>query len=156
MSGHKQEFTLKIRRATPGDNDVLSDIWLRSVRKTHTFLSEEDIRSILPQIRNHALTALEVWVLASEDGPLIGFMGLSGNKMEALFLAPENRRCGGGRLMVEHARQLKGPLLVDVNEQNPAARMFYESLGFVVAGRSETDNEGRPFPLLHMRERATG
>jgi putative acetyltransferase len=43
---------------------------------------------------------------------------------------------------------------VDVNEQNEAARRFYEACGFEVAGRSETDSAGRPFPLLHMRERA--
>ena len=53
---------------------------------------------------------------------------------------------------MEHARSLKGPLLLDVNEQNPQARVFYESLGFVVDGRSSVDSTGRPFPLLHMRE----
>ena len=82
----------------------------------------------------------------------MGFLGLSGNKVEALFLAPEFFRRGGGRLLVEHARELKGPLLVDINEQNPQAREFHESLGFVVDGRSEVDSTGRPFPLLHMRE----
>jgi putative acetyltransferase len=40
---------------------------------------------------------------------------------------------------------------VDVNEQNSAARRFYEACGFVVEGRSELDDQGRPYPLLHMR-----
>jgi putative acetyltransferase len=31
---------------------------------------------------------------------------------------------------------------------------FYEACGFEVCGRSETDDGGRPFPLLHMREKA--
>ena len=56
--------------------------------------------------------------------------------------------------MLEHARKLKGPLQVDVNEQNPRAVGFYLSNGFVVAGRSSTDSQGQPFPLLHMSEAA--
>jgi putative acetyltransferase len=38
-----------------------------------------------------------------------------------------------------------------VNEQNDAARAFYERLGFQIVGRSDLDDAGRPFPLLHMR-----
>jgi putative acetyltransferase len=81
----------------------------------------------------------------------MGFMGMDGNKMDALFLAPEFQRCGGGRLLVQHAQSLYGELTVDVNEQNSAAHHFYERCGFVVEGRSELDSTGRPFPLLHMR-----
>jgi putative acetyltransferase len=43
---------------------------------------------------------------------------------------------------------------VDVNEQNPEARGFYERLGFTVVARSELDGTGRPFPLLHLRRPA--
>src|SRR5262249_39751337 len=143
---------MKIRRAVPTDGDVLTDIWLRSVRATHTFLSEEDIQFFLPLVRAHLASGdLEVWVLGSESDAPIGFMGMSGNKMEALFLAPEFHRRGGGRRMVRHAQELRGELTVDVNEQNPAACRFYEACGFVVEGRSEVDSTGRPFPLLHMR-----
>jgi ribosomal protein S18 acetylase RimI-like enzyme len=57
---------------------------------------------------------------------------------------------------VAHAQQLRdGDLTVDVNEQNPAARGFYEALGFVVVGRSPLDEGGRPFPVLHMRRPTT-
>jgi putative acetyltransferase len=54
--------------------------------------------------------------------------------------------------MIDHARRLKGRLAVDVNEQNPAAVRFYLACGFAVVGRSEVDDAGRPFPLLHMQE----
>ena len=143
---------MKIRTAVVEDHGILLDIWLRSVRATHTFMSEEDIQAILPLVRDHALKELEVWALVTDEGSIMGFMGLSGNKMEALFLGPEFIRRGGGRLLVEHAREMKGSLRVDVNEQNPQARKFYESLGFVVEGRSEIDPAGQPFPILHMRE----
>jgi putative acetyltransferase len=143
---------LTIRPAVPADHAALLDIWLRSVRATHAFLTEEDIQSLLPGVRDTALAELELWVLCGEGGTPIGFLGLSGAHVEALFLAPESSRRGGGRMLLEHARALKGPLTTDVNEQNPEAVRFYEACGFIVVGRSERDGGGRPFPLLHLRE----
>jgi putative acetyltransferase len=150
---------MRIREATRGDQERLLDIWLQSVRATHGFLSQDDIQSLLPLVRDHALKQLELWVLVAEDScesMVIGFMGLVDYKLEAIFLAPEYLRQGGGRLLVEHAQRLKGPLWVDVNEQNIAAREFYHSLGFVVEGRSDVDSAGRPFPLLHLRQIVPG
>lgn len=40
---------------------------------------------------------------------------------------------------------------LDVNEQNEQARGFYKHMGFKVVGRSETDDMGDPFPILHMQ-----
>lgn len=82
-------------------------------------------------------------------------MGLAGDDIAALFLEPARRGQGGGSRLVAHAQGLRaGHLTVDVNEQNPAARGFYEALGFIVVGRSPLD-DGRRFPLLHMRRPTT-
>jgi putative acetyltransferase len=143
---------MDIRRAIPTDREVLLDVWLRSVRTTHTFVSEEDIQSMIPQVRDYlASSEPAFWVLRDDSGAIMGFMGMSGSKMESLFLAPEFQRRGAGRRLVRHAQALHGELTVDVNEQNAAARGFYEACGFVVEGRSELDEQGRPYPLLHMR-----
>jgi putative acetyltransferase len=84
---------MMIRRAVPTDRDVLLDIWLRSVRATHTFLSEEDVQTFLPFVRNYlGSDATELWVLDSESGAAVGIMGMGGGKIEALFLAPEFHR----------------------------------------------------------------
>jgi putative acetyltransferase len=144
-------IAVNIRRAHPTEFDGLVDIWLRSVRATHTFLSEDDIQSLLPEVRGGALAALDLWVLCGGSGTLMGFMGMSGSNVEALFIAPEFLRQGGGRRLIAHARALHGELTVDVNEQNPGACRFYQACGFVVEGRSELDTSGRPFPLLHLR-----
>src|SRR4051794_28981597 len=141
-----------IRRSDAADTEAIVDIWLRSVRATHDFLTEDDIASLLPLVRAIAQSELEIWVLCSDEGAPMGFLGLSGAKIEALFLAPEYHRQGLGRRLVRHARELKGLLTVEVNEQNPAAVRFYEACGFVVVGRSELDSTGRPFPLVHMRQ----
>jgi putative acetyltransferase len=143
---------MNVRRARPSEQDALVEIWLRSVRATHTFLSEEDFDFFLPLVRD-ALSpgVLDVWVLAAPADEPIGFMAMSGNRIEALFLEPGRRRSGGGRRLVEHACRLRGEVALDVNEQNPEAVRLYEACGFVVEGRSERDGTGRPYPLLHMR-----
>lgn len=144
---------MQIRPAVADDHPTLLSVWLRSVRQTHTFLSEADIQFYLPLVRDYALPQLELWVLMDEPrGVCAGFLGLIDNKLEALFVAPEYMRQGGGRALVEHARRLKGPLLVDVNEQNPEAVAFYRALGFRQSGRSPLDSSGRPFPLLHLSD----
>jgi putative acetyltransferase len=132
---------------------VLVALWERSVRATHDFLSEADIVALRPLVaRTLGDEGLELWVLADEGDAPIGFMGLAGDDIAALFLEPAHRGRGGGRRLVSHAQALRGAdLTVDVNEQNAGARGFYEALGFVVAGRSPLDDGGRPFPILHMR-----
>ncbi len=44
------------------------------------------------------------------------------------------------------------PLRVEVNEQNDAGLAFYLARGFSLVSRSETDRDGRPFPLLHLAQ----
>jgi putative acetyltransferase len=142
---------MTIREAVADDHDTLMDIWLRSVKATHRFLTEQDIHALLPEVRN-ALAKLELWVLCSGERA-VGFLGLADSKVEALFLAPESFRLGGGRMLLDHARHFKGALTVDVNEENVEAVRFYEACGFTVTGRSPLDSSGRPFPLLHMHEK---
>jgi putative acetyltransferase len=143
---------MNVRRATRGDRPALVEIWHRSVRATHSFLSASEIEFYLPLTRDYlASTDDEIWVLCDDNQAPVGFMTLAGNKLEALFIAPEYHRRGGGRRLVEHAKSLQPNLVVDVNEQNVAAHRFYEACGFVVEGRSELDSTGRAHPLLHLR-----
>ena len=152
MCPKRAASAMHIRRAIPEDREVLLDVWLRSVRATHTFVPEEDIQSMIPQVRNYlASDATAFWVLGDDAGTLMGFMGLSGSHMESLFLAPEFHRQGAGRRQVQHAQALHGELTVEVNERNDAARAFYDACGFVVEGRVEMDGHGRPYPLLQLR-----
>lgn len=141
---------LEIRRATPGDRDAMFDVWRRATHATHAFVSDADLQAFVPLVQEYVAGRSEFWVLTA-GGPIVGFMGLSGRHLESLFIAPEHHGQGGGRRLVRHAHDLHGELTVDVNEQNAGAVRFYEACGFVVEGRSELDETGRPYPLLHMR-----
>ncbi|MDE6366423.1 MAG: GNAT family N-acetyltransferase, partial [Muribaculaceae bacterium] len=85
----------------------------------------------------------------ADSGSLTGFVGLCGLTIEMLFIDAEKRGCGYGSLLIDFARG-KGAVRVDVNEQNTQALGFYLSKGFKVIGRDETDDAGRPYPILHM------
>jgi putative acetyltransferase len=144
--------TTTIDRAGRDDRDPLVGIWLRSVRATHGFLTEDDIQGLLPEVRDYLhADDPELWVLRDAMGAPLGFMGMAGSDVAALFLAPEHHRRGGGRRLIRFAQDLRGELTVSVNEQNPGAIRFYEACGFVVESRSATDDDGRPYPLLRMR-----
>jgi putative acetyltransferase len=145
---------MQIRRAEAAEQPELLEIWLHSVRATHLFLTEADIDALAVQVDAYLSSSLETfWVLADDEGGAVGFMGQSGDEIDSLFIAPAFHRHGGGRMLVRHAEAIAdGPLRVSVNEQNAGALKFYQACGFDVVGRSELDGQGRPFPLLHLRQ----
>ncbi len=131
--------------------DELVDIWHRAVVRTHTFLTEADIRFYHQIVRDGALKEVEIWISVNEGRVPTGFIGLEGSKIEALFIDPDHHGKGIGTRLIRHAESLKGEKLqVDVNEQNEGACAFYQRLGFVRIGRSELDPSGKPFPILHL------
>lgn len=140
---------MSIRERQPADHPRLLELWERSVRATHDFLSDADIAELRPQVRDIYFDAVEIWIYEDAAG-VAGFIGLSGAQVEMLFLEPERSGQGIGTRLLDHARGLRGALTVDVNEHNPQAHGFYRRYGFVDTGRSPLDGQGRPFPLIHM------
>lgn len=129
----------------------LIEVWKKSVKATHTFLANEDFEFYKKQMPAY-LSAVKLYVKYVPDGTTAGFMELSDDTIEMLFVSPSHFRKGIGRHLVELALS-KGIRKVDVNEQNTEALLFYEVMGFTVAGRDETDGEGKPYPILHMEKR---
>jgi GNAT superfamily N-acetyltransferase len=87
---------------------ALADIWLRSVRVTHAFLTVADISFLQPRVRDYlASGASELYVVCTDAGAAAGFMGLNGNEIESLFLAPEHLRRGLGSRLIAEARSLR-------------------------------------------------
>lgn len=141
---------LLLRPARLDDTDALVDVWRRAVEATHDFLTPQDVADLEVGVRDEYLGAVDVSV-AERDGRVAGFVGTVGHRVEMLFVDPDLHGQGIGRALLAHAGQDHPVLELDVNEQNPAALGFYRALGFEVTGRSATDGQGRPFPLLHLR-----
>ncbi len=135
----------------PSDYEEIVEVWEASVRATHHFLSEADIQYFKPLILNEYLKAVHLLCVKDNFGKIIGFLGVREDSLEMLFLHPNARGQGIGTQLVNYAIQQLNIKKVDVNEQNPDALGFYQHVGFVVTGRSETDGLGKPYPILHLR-----
>ena len=136
--------------------DTLLDVWERSVRATHLFLTSEQIAAIkeyVPQaLENveHLIVATKGPASADTDEP-VAFMGLEDDRLEMLFIAPEERGRGLGKRLLQLGIERYGVCELTVNEQNPQAVGFYEHMGFTTYKRTDLDEEGNPYPLLYMR-----
>lgn len=131
----------------------LLEIWESSVRSSHRFLTEADIRTLAPQAKEAIMQIETLWIVM--DGPIhAGFMGVQECKIEMLFLHPGHFRKGIGRMLVQKAFSEQDVQYVDVNEQNPSAVQFYEQMGFRTFRRDATDDRGNPFPILRMKREA--
>jgi putative acetyltransferase len=142
-----------IRPSRAADLPALFEIWRAAVSATHTFLTEADIAFFAEQVRDHYLPSCTFWVAPGPDDEPQGFMGMTGSKIDALFVHPSCHGLGIGRALVAHGASLTGDLSVDVNEQNAGACAFYQKLGFRQIGRSPLDDSGKPFPILHLERR---
>jgi putative acetyltransferase len=144
---------LNVRRARSDEHGHLVELWERSVRATHGFLSDQAVVALRPLVAAElANETLDWWVAATEQDIAIGFLAFACDAIEGLFIDPDHAGRGAGTLLVSHAQGLSaGGLTVDVNEANPAAIGFYRSLGFEVVSRTELDADGRPFPTLRMQ-----
>ncbi len=144
---------MTIRSALKSEFGEVTNVWEASVRATHGFLAEEDLRELRPQILKVWLPALTVMVFTGNGGEILGFSGVSGDKLEMLFIAPEARGKGVGKALLDHAISEMAVRYIDVNEQNGQAVGFYRHMGFEEFDRSPLDGQGRPYPLLHMKLR---
>ena len=84
-----------------------------------------------------------------------GFLGSVEQRVEMLFVEPGLRGRGIGTALLEDFGSRHPEILLDVNEQNTAARIFARR-GFEVVGRSPLDGAGQPDPLLHLRRLRAG
>ena len=129
----------------------LLEVWEKSVKATHAFLSPEGIAEIKAKVPQ-ALREVPLLVAAeNEGGRLAGFMGIGGERLEMLFLLPEHIGAGLGKELLQYGMERCGVRELTVTEENPRARSFYEHMGFHVWKRAETDEQGGPYPLLYMK-----
>ncbi len=133
---------------------VLMEIWETSVRATHLFLSEEEIRQIKEYVPQALLGVEHLLVIEHIPGVPAGFMGVEDGRLEMIFLSPEMRGKGLGKALLQYGIKNYNIQELTVNEQNPQAVGFYEYLGFVTCKRTSYDEQGNQYPLLYMKRNA--
>lgn len=130
---------------------ALLPVWEASVRATHLFLSDAEIKAIKEYVPQAMQGVAHLIVAENDRGEPAAFMGTEGGRLEMLFLSPAERGKGLGRQLLQYGIEHYGVSEVTVNEQNPQAVGFYQHMGFQTYRRTDHDEEGNPYPLLYMR-----
>ena len=143
---------MEIKRVFERDEQLISSlvtVWESSIRATHDFFSETNIREIKKYVFQ-AIEEIPILVVAGDNKETLAFMGIAEDKLEMLFITAQRRGQGIGRNLLEIGINDYEITEVCVNEQNPQALAFYEYMGFTIYRRSELDEQGNPFPILFL------
>ena len=130
---------------------ALLSVWEASVRATHLFLSDTEVKAIKKYVPQAMQGVAHLSVAENDRGEPIAFMGTEHERLEMFFLSPAERGKGLGRQLLQYGIEHYGIREVTVNEQNPHAVGFYRHMGFATYQRTDRDEEGSPYPLLYMR-----
>ena len=150
IGGKVMKKVQRIEELSDKDIDRVLEVWESSVRATHDFLDEQAIVDLIPQVKQGIQYVETFLVIKSTEDLIIGFAGIYESKIEMLFVHDDNRKQGIGKSLLLACINDYRVTLVDVNEQNPQAVGFYQHLGFNVISRSEKDDAGNPYPILHL------
>ena len=141
----------EVKSRTPDLIDQLLEVWEGSVRATHLFLSEDEIKRIREYVPQALKGIAHLMIAEDASGKPVAFMGIQEGSLEMLFVAPEERGKGLGKRLIQYGIENYAVERLAVNEQNPQAKGFYEHMGFQVYKRTDLDEQGSPYPLLYMR-----
>lgn len=129
----------------------LFEVWDKSVRETHLFLSDSEIKDISRYIPQALSSIAHLIVAFNDENNPVAFMGIEDRKLEMLFVSPQYRGKGLGKQLIHYGIENYSINELGVNEQNPQAKKFYEHMGFQVYKRTDMDEQGNPYPILYMR-----
>ena len=142
---------IEIKERTPLLIQQLLEIWEKSVKATHLFLSDSEIENIKEYVPQALKEIPHLIVAENENKFPIGFMGVNGQKLEMLFISSEERGKGVGKKLIRYGIETYSINELTVNEQNPLAKGFYKHMGFQVYKRTDNDEQGNPYPILYMK-----
>ena len=119
-----------IRKLQKVDINRVADIWLKTNLKAHFFIPEqywisnyEFVKEMLPQA--------EVYVY-EDDKMIQGFIGVSDEYIEGIFVSDEMQSCGIGKMLLDYIKDKKDKLQLKVYQKNVRAMSFYQREGFTI------------------------
>ena len=142
-----------IRKFETQDLDTVMQIWLHGNLDAHAFISAsfwtehfEMVRDMLPQA--------ELYVHEDADTRQIdGFIGLTENHIEGIFVAKAARFKGTGKALLEYAKSCKPYLTLSVYQKNERALAFYRREKFVVQSEGiDEDTSKADIQMLWTRQ----
>ena len=130
-----------IREFQRDDINKVADIWLDTNIKAHNFISAEYWKSNFKSVKE-ALSQAEVYVY-EYDTEIQGFIGLSNEYIEGIFVSAEMQSQGIGKILLNYVKGKRNKLILNVYQKNTRAISFYQREGFEIqySGLDEATGE---------------
>ena len=119
-----------IREFQRDDINKVADIWLDTNIKAHNFIPAEYWKSNFKSVKE-ALLLAEVYVY-EYDTEIQGFIGLSNEYIEGIFVSDEMQSRGIGKILLDYIKDKKDRLQLKVYQKNVRAMSFYQREGFTI------------------------
>jgi GNAT superfamily N-acetyltransferase len=149
--GVQQQRPASVQIRPAEDQD---DARCRAIHGTAVMSSYGQIHRWLEPIVCDPETPLERcdWTLVAElDGRVVGYVAVTGNHIENLYIDPEAQGRGVGRMLLAAVEQrVIGPVTLRCLTANSRARVLYERCGFAVTRDEEIHYHGRPLAAWFM------
>ena len=123
-----------IRKLQKVDINRVADIWLKTNLKAHFFIPEQYWISNYEFVKEMLLQA-EVYVY-EDDKMIQGFIGVSDEYIEGIFVSDEMQSCGIGKMLLDYIKDKKDRLQLKVYQKNVGAMSFYQREGFTIQSES--------------------
>ena len=120
-----------IRQATNTDFPELADIYHDASLIAHPFIDPEFIARDRRRVRDEYLPLNESFVY-EVNGSILGFISLTNDHINGLFVLVEHQRQGIGRKLIDHVKERHPRLELCCFVDNYFAQRFYFALGFEV------------------------
>lgn len=141
------------QRFSEDDLDQAMEIWLQANIQAHEFIPADYWKSNAKAVRQ-MLPASEVYV-CKENQQVTGFVGLADDYIAGIFV-DEKKQCQGlGKVLLDHAKQIKKRLTLHVYQKNKRALHFYLREGFQIEHEQTDENTGET-ELLMVWEKNVG
>ena len=135
-----------IRNFKNEDLDQIMEIWLDSNIKVHSFIPESYWEIVCGFVKR-AIPMAEVYVCENDES-ICGFIGLQDTYIAGLFVE-DNSRCKGiGKMLLDHAKENREELTLNIYQKNERAIEFYKREQFAI--KSETVDENTKEPEFVM------
>lgn len=129
-----------LRAFEENDLTAIMQIWLDTNIKAHYFIPKEYwtdnyemVRSVLPQA--------EIYVYENDVTKQIdGFIGLSNEYIEGIFVREGVQSNGIGKQLLEYAKCVKSNMSLCVYQENTRAIQFYQREQFVIQSENIDDD----------------
>lgn len=119
-----------IRKLQKTDINRVADIWLETNLKAHCFIPSQYWESKFETVKE-MLSQAEVYVYET-DKKIQGFIGVNEEYIEGIFVCNEMQSQGIGKILLEHIKNKKPKLLLNVYQKNTRAIHFYQREGFKI------------------------